>query len=243
MPVLSGKTILITGGARGQGAAEARLFVAEGAKVVITDIREEEGRLLAAELGPAARFMRHDVTNHEDWARVTEAAEQLGGFTGLVNNAGLLDMAPLLDTTIENWERHIAVNQTSCFLGMQAAVPAMERAGGGAIVNVSSSVAMRSAPRSFAYGASKWAVRGMSRSAAIELAPRRIRVNSIYPGPTDTGMLDVWTPERRSAALAKIPMGRAGSAEEIAPVALFLLSDVASFMTGAEIAVDGGFTA
>jgi len=243
MSILSGKTILITGGARGQGAAEARLLVSEGAKVVITDIRVAEGEALAAELGAAARFMRHDVSDDEDWERVIVAAEEFGGLSGLVNNAGLLDSASLLDTTIANWERHVAVNQTSCFLGMQAAVPAMERAGGGSIVNVSSSVAMRSAPRSFAYGASKWAVRGMSRSAAIELAPRGIRVNAIYPGPTDTRMLDVWTPERRIASLAKVPMGRLGSAEEIAPIVLFLLSDAASFMTGAEIAVDGGFTA
>jgi 3alpha(or 20beta)-hydroxysteroid dehydrogenase len=241
--VLSGKTILITGAARGQGAAEARLFVLEGAKVVITDIREEEGQVLAAELGNAARFMRHDVASPDDWARITKAAEDIGGFCGLVNNAGLLDSAALLDTTMENWERHIAVNQTSCFLGMQSVVPAFERAGGGSIVNVSSSVAMRSAPRSFAYGATKWAVRGMSRSAAVELAPRGIRVNAIYPGPTDTRMLDVWTPQRRVASLARVPMGRLGKAEEIAPIALLLLSDAASFMTGAEIAVDGGFTA
>lgn len=243
MAVLVGKTILITGAARGQGAAEARLFVSEGAAVVMTDIREDEGRAVAAELGPSARFLRHDVSNPDDWARVTTAAEEIGGFCGLVNNAGLLDSAALRDTTIQNWENHIAVNQTSCFLGMQSVVPAFERAGGGSIVNVSSSVAMRSAARSFAYGATKWAVRGMSRSAAVELAPRGIRVNAIYPGPTDTKMLDVWTPQRRAASLAKVPLGRLGRPEEIAPVALLLLSDAASFITGAEIAVDGGFTA
>src|SRR5580704_11185914 len=147
MARFDGKVILISGGARGQGAAEARLLVAEGAKVVIGDVLDQEGAALARELGSAATYVHHDVTSEADWARAVQSAEALGGLHGLVNNAGIYQPKPLLETDTELWERHIRINQFGCFLGMKAVVPAMERAGGGAIVNISSSAGLRGSPQ------------------------------------------------------------------------------------------------
>jgi 3alpha(or 20beta)-hydroxysteroid dehydrogenase len=234
------RVVLISGGARGQGAAEARLLVAEGARVVIGDVLEAEGRRLAEELGPAATFLRQDVTEEADWARAVAAAEALGGLHGMVNNAGIYIPRPLMETDAALFERHMRVNQLGCFLGMKAVVPAMERAGGGSIVNISSTAGLRGSPGALAYSATKWALRGITKAAAIDLAPRGIRVNSVHPGPIDTDMVKVWSNEQRAARIGQIPMGRMGTVEEVARLVLFLLSDDSAYMTGAELAIDGG---
>jgi 3alpha(or 20beta)-hydroxysteroid dehydrogenase len=237
---LNGKVILISGGARGQGAAEARLFVAEGARVVIGDVLEAEARQLASELGPSAAFVRHDVTQERDWETAIKAAENFGGLHGLVNNAGIYQPRTLTETDTELFERHMRVNQLGCFLGMKAVVPLMERSGGGSIVNISSVAGLRGSPGAIAYSATKWALRGMTKAAAIDLAPRRIRVNSVHPGPIDTEMLKVRTPEQNQQRLQLVPMKRMGTAEEVASLVLFLLSEESGYITGAEVAIDGG---
>src|ERR1700747_3564692 len=167
MARFQGKVVLISGGARGQGAAEARMLVAEGAKVVIGDVREDEGRKLAAELGNMATFVRHDVTSEAEWAEVVAAAESFGGLHGMVNNAGVYIPKTLLETDAELFERHVRINQFGCFLGMKAVVAAMERAGGGSIVNISSVAGLRGSPGAFAYSATKWALRGMHTGARL----------------------------------------------------------------------------
>lgn len=240
MDRLNGKIILVSGGARGQGAAEARLFAAEGARVVIGDVLENEGRALASELGAAAVFVHHDVTREGDWQAAVDAAEGLGGLHGLVNNAGIYQPRSLMETDVELFERHMRINQLGCFLGMKAVVPLMERSGGGSIANISSVAGLRGSPGAIAYSATKWALRGMTKAAAIDLAPRRIRVNSVHPGPIDTEMLKVRTPEQSRQRLQLVPMKRMGTAEEVARLVLFLLSDESGYITGAEIAIDGG---
>jgi 3alpha(or 20beta)-hydroxysteroid dehydrogenase len=240
MDRLKGKVILISGGARGQGAAEARLFAAEGARVVIGDVLESEGRQLASELGPAAAFVRQDVTQERDWETAVNEAEKLGGLHGLVNNAGIYQPRTLMETDIELFERHTRVNQLGCFLGMKTVVPLMEQSGGGSIVNISSVAGLRGSPGAIAYSATKWALRGMTKAAAIDLAPRKIRVNSVHPGPIVTEMLKVRTPEQNQLRLQLVPMKRMGTAEEVASLVLFLLSDESSYITGAELAIDGG---
>ncbi|GGG34808.1 3-alpha-hydroxysteroid dehydrogenase [Caldovatus sediminis] len=238
-----GKVVLISGGARGQGAAEARMLVAEGGRVVLGDLLEAEGRALAAELGPSALFLRQDVTEEADWARAVAAAvEAFGALHGLVNNAGIYVPRTLMETDAALFERHMRVNQLGCFLGMKAVVPAMERAGGGAIVNISSVAGLRGSPGAIAYSATKWALRGMTKAAALDLAPRGIRVNSVHPGPIDTEMLKVRTPEQNRARVELVPMKRMGTAEEVAKLVLFLLSDDSAYITGAEVAIDGGAT-
>lgn len=239
---LDGKIILISGGARGQGAAEARACVAEGARVVIGDVLESAGRALAAELGQSCAFVRQDVTQEADWDAAIRAAEALGGLHGLVNNAGIYQPATLMETDAAMFERHTRVNQLGCFLGMKAVVPLMEKSGGGAIVNVSSVAGLRGSPGAIAYSATKWALRGMTKSAAADLAPRGIRVNSIHPGPIDTEMLSVRTAAQNAERLTRVPMRRMGTVDEIANLVLFLLSDESSYITGAEVAIDGGAT-
>src|SRR4051794_895055 len=216
------------------------MLVAEGGKAVIGDVREDEGRRLAAELGKAAVFVRHDVTQEAEWARAVAAAEALGGLHGMVNNAGIYVPHTLLETDAAEFEQHVRINQLGCFLGMKAVVGLMERSGGGSIVNISSVAGLRGSPRAFAYGATKWALRGMTKSAAIELAPHRIRVNSVHPGPIDTEMLKVRTPEQNAARIEQVPMKRMGTAEEVARLVLWLLSDESGYVTGAEMTIDGG---
>lgn len=240
MARFQGKVVLISGGARGQGAAEARLLVAEGGKVVIGDVLEAEGRRLAEELGAAAVFLRHDVTEERDWARAVEAAERLGGLHGMVNNAGIFIPASLLDTDTALFERHMRVNQLGCFLGMKAVVAAMERSGGGSVVNISSVAGLRGSPGAFAYSSTKWALRGMTKAAAIDLASRRIRVNSVHPGPIDTEMIKIRGDEVNRQRTQLVPMKRMGSAEEVARLVLFLLADESGYITGAEVSIDGG---
>ena len=240
MARFSDRVFLISGGARGLGSAQARLLVAEGGKVVIGDVLVDEGGRLAGELGPACRFIALDVTSESQWHDAVALAERLGRLHGLVNNAGVYAPLPLLDTDTAQFERHMRINQLGTFLGMQAVVPALERSGGGAIVNMSSTVALRSAPNAIAYTATKWAVRGMTKAAALELAPKNIRVNSVHPGPIDTNMLDVRTREENLRRVQQVPMKRLGTKEEIAALVLFLLSDDSRYMTGSEVAMDGG---
>src|SRR6516162_8392981 len=228
----------ISGGARGQGAAEALLLVTEGARVVIGDVLEQEGRQLASELGGAATFVRHDVTQERDWETAVNTAEKFGGLHGLVNNAGIYQPSTLMETDTELFERHTRVNQLGSFLGMKTVVPLMEQSGGGSIVNISSVAGLRGSPGAIAYSTTKWALRGMTK-AAIDLAPRKIRVNSVHPGPIDTEMLKVRTPEQNQQRLVS-PMKRMGTADEVASLVLFLLSDESAYITGAEVTIDGG---
>lgn len=184
--------------------------------------------------------MRHDVTVEAEWASAVAAAENLGGLHGMVNNAGIFIPRTLLETDSELFERHARVNQFGCFLGMKAVVPAMERAGGGSIVNISSVAGLRGSPGAFAYSATKWALRGMTKAAAIDLASRRIRVNSVHPGPIDTDMIKVRTEEENHERLLQVPMKRMGTSDEVARLVLYLLCDESAYVTGAEIAIDGG---
>src|SRR5215475_510856 len=243
MARFDGKVVLISGGARGQGAVEARLLVAAGAKVVVGDVLENEGVELARELGSAATYLHHDVTSDADWARAVRSAVAFGGLHGLVNNAGIYQPKPLLETDTELWDRHIRINQFGCFLGMKAVVPAMERSGGGSIVNISSVAGLKGSPGSFAYAATKWALRGMTKSAAIDLGGRKIRVNSVHPGPIDTDMIAFRTPEQREERMKQVQMHRYGTPQEVAQLVAFLLSDESSYITGAEIAIDGAASA
>lgn len=240
MARVQNKVVLISGGARGQGAAEARLLVAEGAKVVIGDVLDAEGRRLADELGAAAVYLHHDVTEESAWAKAVDAAQALGGLHGMVNNAGIYIPRTLMETDAALFERHMRINQLGCFLGMKAVVPAMERSGGGSIVNISSVAGLRGSPGAIAYSATKWALRGMTKAAAIDLAPRGIRANSVHPGPIDTEMLSVRTPEQNQRRLQLVPMKRMGTADEVAKLVLFLLSDESAYITGAEVSIDGG---
>jgi 3alpha(or 20beta)-hydroxysteroid dehydrogenase len=246
---LDGKVALITGAARGQGAAEARLFAAEGAKVVLTDVLDEDGALVAKELGgDVAVFLHQDVTEPDAWTTaVATAVATFGRLDVLVNNAGVFRYTPLATTPVEEFDAVIRINQRSVFLGMQAVIGAMTAAGGGSIVNISSIAGLRGSSGTMAYSASKWAVRGMTKVAAMELAPLKIRVNSIHPGIIDTPMLNdlLFTGEAaaRQAIGARIPIGEVATAEQVARMALFLASDDSDHSTGSEFVVDGGLTA
>lgn len=246
MERLAGKVAVITGAARGQGAATARRYVAEGARVVVADVRDDDGAALVRDLGDAARYRHLDVSDEDGWADAVEGAvEDLGGVDVLVNNAGVLHFSAIEDTRLADYERVIRVNQIGTFLGMRAVIPAMTRRGGGSIVNVSSVEGLAGMPTLIAYSASKFAIRGMTKVAALELGRRGIRVNSLHPGMIDTAMV-------REAAGAdvdlswvgkKVALRRIGRAEEIAELAVFLGSDESSYCTGAEFVADGGATA
>ncbi len=236
----NGQVFLISGGARGLGSAQARRLVAEGGKVVIGDVLVDEGHQLANELGAACVFQPLDVTSESAWSDAVTAAQRLGKLHGLVNNAGVYTPLPMLDTGAAEFERHTRINQLGTFLGMRSVIAALDQNGGGAIVNMSSTVALRSASNAIAYTASKWAVRGMTKAAALELAPKNIRVNSVHPGPIDTNMLDVRSREENLRRVQQVPMKRLGTKEEIAGLVLFLLSDESRYMTGSEVAMDGG---
>ena len=236
----AGKAFLIAGGARGLGAAQARGLVSEGATVFIGDTRIEQGLALASELGASCRFLRLDVTQEQDWARAVEACEQMGRLAGLANNAGIFVPQSLLQTDTDTFEQHMRVNQLGTFLGMRMVAPALQRQGKGSIVNVSSAAGLRGRAHAIAYVGTKWAVRGMSKSAALELAASGIRVNSIHPGPIDTDMLKIRSHEDNQKHLAMVPLRRMGTAEEVSRLVLFLLSDESAYITGAEMAIDGG---
>ncbi len=242
---LSGKVAIVTGGANGQGAAIARGFVAEGARVVIADVATEPGELLAKELGDDAVFQRLDVTSEDDWAAaVAEARARFGPVNVLVNNAGILLFSELTETSLEDYERVIRVNQVGTFLGMRSVVASMEEAGGGSIVNSSSIEGLGGMPFLVAYSSSKFAIRGMTKAVAMELGPKGIRVNSVHPGMIDTGMTRV---HGGDAAMEwggqKVALKRVGSPADVVGLYLFLASDESGYCTGGEYTVDGGATA
>lgn len=238
---LEGKVALITGAARGQGEAEARLFVAEGASVVLADVLDEEGAKVAASLGPSAAYVHLDVGSESDWAAAVSLAESsFGPVSVLVNNAGVLLFQAIHKTTLEEWERVQRVNVTGTFLGIKSVTRSMTSAGGGSIVNISSTAGLQGLPYVGAYVASKWAVRGLTKTAAIDLGPRGIRVNSVHPGGIDTPM--VAGTDKDAPFYKRLPVSRMGSPDEVARAVLFLASDESSYTTGAELAVDGGAT-
>ena len=242
---LDGKVAIITGAARGQGAAAARLFVEEGARVVIADVNDADGKELAQELGDAAYYRHLDVSAEDEWSTVVgEAVDTLGRLDILVNNAGVLHFSAVTETKLEDYERVIRINQFGCFLGMRTGARAMTN--GGSIVNLSSVEGLAGMPYTVAYAASKFAIRRMTKVAALELGPQGIRVNSVHPGMIDTKMVhdalgghdvDV-TPVTKKPALRRV-----GHAEEMAQLVLFLASDRSSYCTGAEFVADGGSTA
>ncbi|WP_411958633.1 SDR family NAD(P)-dependent oxidoreductase [Paracoccus homiensis] len=239
---LDNKVAIITGGANGQGAVEAELFIAAGAKVVITDINAEAGQATAARLGEGCTFLPHDVSLEQDWARVVETTLELHGRIDiLVNNAGIFRVLTLEETDLAVWNQSVAINQTSVFLGMRAVAPAMKARKAGSIINISSIAGLTSA-KAHAYCATKWAVRGMSKSAAVELGPHNIRVNSVHPGFIDTPMLDGHGVPREQL-VARVPMGRTADVIEVARLVLFLASEDASYCSGHEFVVDGAIKA
>ncbi|MFE1949463.1 SDR family NAD(P)-dependent oxidoreductase [Streptomyces sp. NPDC059524] len=236
-----GKVVVVTGGARGMGAAFARRLVAEGAKVVVGDVLVKEGEALAAELGAgSALFTELDVTSEASWnAAVARAEEAFGGVTGLVNNAGVVHRCPIEELSEADYRRVIDVNEVGVFLGMKAVLPSMRAAGGGSIVNISSLGGVIGFPYIISYVASKWAVRGMTKAAAQEFAPYGIRVNSVHPGMVATEMTA--HSERSHESVKHQPIQRLAAPEEVAGMVLYLLSDEASYSTGAEFLVDGGY--
>jgi 3alpha(or 20beta)-hydroxysteroid dehydrogenase len=243
---LAGKVALISGAARGQGAAEARAFVAEGARVVIGDVLDDEGALLAKELGDAAHYVHLDVTDEASWeAAVAQCVAVFGALNVLVNNAGILRLGRLDSQPTDEYRDVVAVNQFGCYFGMRAAIPALRANGGGSIINTSSTSGFIGSAGMTAYSASKWAVRGMTRCAALELGHDNIRVNSVHPGTIDTAMVS--SPEfedvDKDAYFAAQPIPRIGQPEEVASMMVFLASDESSFCTGAEFVVDGGVLA
>ena len=243
MGQLDGKVALITGGARGQGAAEATRFVKEGATVRITDVLHDDGGALADELGGSASYRPLDVRNAEEWQTVVdEIVAEHGRLDVLINNAGIFAIGDMASTTEDDWHRMLDVNQTGVFLGMKTVAPQMKEQGSGSIVNISSIAGLRGTGAAFAYGATKWAVRGMTKSAAQELGPFGVRVNSIHPGIIETPMLELLGGDG-AALTERTPLGRSADAEEVAKLALFLASDESSYSTGSEFVIDGGWTA
>ena len=233
---VEGKVALISGGARNIGGASARLLVAEGAQVVIGDVLDEEGQALADELGENARYVHLDVTSEEDWAAAVElATTTYGRLDVLFNNAGIFNGGLLQRYKREQWQEMLDVNLTGAFLGMKAATDALIAAGGGSIINTSSIEGLRGTPWAHGYVASKWGLRGLTKSAAMELAPHGIRVNSLHPGRISTPATDQMPED-----LIPIPLGRPGRVEEVATFVLFLASDEATFTTGSEFTMDGG---
>jgi 3alpha(or 20beta)-hydroxysteroid dehydrogenase len=244
---LEGKVALVTGAARGQGEAEARRFVAEGARVVVTDVLDDEGRSLAASLGDRADYQPLDVTDPAAWdSAVAACLARFGRLDVLINNAGIGVVAPLDAISLDAHRRVVDVNLHGVFLGMRAVKSAMARSGGGSIVNIASIDGLVGVANMTSYSASKFAVTGMTRSAALELGPIGIRVNSIHPGVIDSPMVreaPVAVRERLDRLLAKQAIPRMGRPEEVAALALFLASDEASYVTGAQFVIDGGHIA
>ncbi|MCA6096001.1 glucose 1-dehydrogenase [Streptomyces sp. SCA3-4] len=248
MGKLDGRVVLITGAARGQGAQEARLFAAEGARVVLADVRDDDGQRLAEEIGSAARYVHLDVGEEAGWAEALAFTKRtFGKLDGLVNNAGIAPRCALTQTSPAMYEEVVRINQTGPFLGMRAAAPELAAAGGGTIVNTASYAALSGLPSLVAYAATKAAVVAMTRVAALELAGQGIRVNALCPGGVDTPMTNPGgklTREEMDAYFGKlVPLGRVGRPEEMARVALFLSCDDSSYVTGQPFVVDGGWLA
>lgn len=243
---LDGKVALISGGASGIGAAHVRLFAREGAKVVSGDIQEDLGARVAAEANEAGgqvTFVRLDVTSADSWAAaVATAVSRFGALTTLVNNAGIYHPGGVTEETDEGWQRMIAINQTGVWYGMRAAMPELAKSGNGAVVNISSLYGMVGSPGSLSYHATKAAVRLMSKSAALEFVQQGVRVNTILPGQIRTPILGDLTPEMDAAIKAAIPMGRMGDPEDIAYGSVYLCSDEAKYVTGAELVIDAGWS-
>ena len=244
---LENKVAIISGGSRGMGAFEAALFVQEGAKVIVGDVRDDEGRELVEGMGDDAIYMHLDVTSERDWATVVkEATDRYGKLDILVNNAGISARGTIEETSVDDWDRVMGINAKGVFLGTRAAIPEMRKSGGGSIINISSQLGLvgmaESSPQ---YQSSKGAVRIFTKSAAIQYASEGIRVNSVHPGPIVTPMTEA---RRADAAIqqvmvSRIPLGRYGESEDVAYGVLYLASDEASFVTGSELVIDGGWTA
>ena len=244
---LEGKVAIISGGSRGMGAAEARMFAREGAKVVIGDLLEEEGLNVVSEIGESggeALFVTLDVTDESSWqSAVSAAVERFGKLDILVNNAAILRTQGLLETTEEIWDEVMDINVKGTFLGAKTVIPEMRKAGGGSIINISSGAGITGSRRNTAYHASKGAVRIFTKSAAIQYAGENIRVNSVHPGPVDTDMLASSLAADDARRPEDVPLGRYGRPEEVAYGVLYLASDESSFVTGSEVVIDGGRTA
>lgn len=246
---VAGKVAIVTGGALGMGRAHAELLAAEGAKVVVTDVNEAEGRVTVKRIcdkGGEALFLKHNVTSEAEWKTVVkEAVARYGKVDVLVNNAGILIMKPIDETSAEEWDRVFDINVKGVFLGCKAVVPAMQKAGGGSIINISSIYGLVGAPGAAAYEASKGAVRLMTKAAAIDLARYHIRVNSVHPGVIRTEMTKdlLADPTIAKALLGTTILGRPAEPVEVSYAVLFLASDESSFMDGSELVVDGGYTA
>ena len=243
---LSGKVALITGGARGLGESAVRLFVENGAQVVFGDVLEEEGNALAEELGEEATFLHMDVTREADWDRAIDTAQAIGALNVLVNNAAVVHMAAISDTTNEDYMRVFQINQFGTFLGIRAVIEPMKAAGSGSIINVSSIDGLHSSAGLCAYSSTKWAVRGLSKNAAIELGQYGIRVNSVHPGGMYTkmgGSGALSEKQMNEGVYADFPIPRVGRPEEVAQLIVFLATDEGSYSTGSEFVADGGWFA
>lgn len=246
MGMLDRKVAIVTGAARGQGLAEAHAFVREGAEVVLADVLDEEGRAAAEEIGAGARYVHLDVTEEQDWAAaVAQVTAEIGRVDVLVNNAGVARLTPLVGGSPEDYLRVVMVNQFGVYLGIRATAPAMAESGGGSIVNISSIDGLIGMAGVAAYVSSKFAVRGLTKVAALELAPLGIRANSVHPGFIDTPMLRPAgaTDDHLEAFVADVPLGRLGTVDDIAGLVVFLASDASAYCTGAEFVIDGGLTA
>ncbi|MBQ0761355.1 MAG: glucose 1-dehydrogenase [Zhongshania sp.] len=247
MSRLAGKVAIVTGGARGMGAVTAKLFIEHGAKVIIADIIDEAGEALAASLGDNARYVHADVSNEADWQTLISAAESFGPLNILVNNAAVLHVASIADSDADDYMRVIKINQLGTYLGIRAAITPMKKAGSGSIINISSIDGLQAKNGLSAYVSSKWAVRGLSKSAAIELGPYNIRVNTVHPGGIFTAMHgaegQTEPSEQDNAFYIDHALPRVGLPVEVANMSLFLASDESSYSTGAEFLVDGGWQA